>query len=81
MDISKDLSSMLAIGAAFTALLVAIVAAVSYLGYRSVVMGGGMKQLFLVLVFVLFVAAAVAVTFIAFPDLAKNLYLQISRGG
>jgi hypothetical protein len=81
MDISKDLSSMLAIGAAFTALLVAIVAAVSYLGYRSDVMGGGMKQLFLVLVFVLFVAAAVAVTFIAFPDLAKNLYLQISRGG
>ncbi|MGA2953619.1 MAG: hypothetical protein ABSD80_15440, partial [Caulobacteraceae bacterium] len=78
MDISKDLSSMLAIGAAFTALLVAIVAAVSYLGYRSDVMGGGMKQLFLVLVFVLFVAAAVAVTFIAFPDLAKNLYLQIS---
>jgi hypothetical protein len=72
---------MLAIGAAFTALLVAIVAAVSYLGYRSDVMGGGMKQLFLVLVFVLFVAAAVAVTFIAFPDLAKNLYLQISRGG
>ena len=81
MDISKDLSSMLAIGAAFTALLVAIVAAVSYLGYRSDVIGGGMKQLFLVLVFVLFVAAAVAVTFIAFPDLAKNLYLQISRGG
>ena len=81
MDISKDLSSMLAIGAAFTALLVAIVAAVSYLGYRSDVMGGGMKQLFLVLVFVLFVAAAVAVTFIAFPDLAKNLCLQISRGG
>jgi hypothetical protein len=72
---------MLAIGAAFTALLVAIVAAVSYLGYRSDVMGGGMKQLFLVLVFVLFVAAAVAVTFIAFPDLAKNLYLQISLGG
>jgi hypothetical protein len=80
MDISKDLSSMLVIGAAFTALLVAIVAAVSYFGYRSDVMGGGMKQLFRVLLFVLFVAGAIAITFMAFPDLGRNLYLQISRG-
>ena len=81
MDISKELSNVLAISSTFTALLVAIVVVVSYIGYRSDVMGAGTKHLFLALVFVFFAAGAVTITFVAFPGLGQNLYLQINRIG
>lgn len=81
MDISKYVSNMLAVGSAATAIIVAIVVLVSYIGYRSDVMGAGTKQLFLVLALIFFVAAAITITFVAFPGLGKNLYLQINRIG
>ena len=81
MDISKDLLNIFAVSSTFTGLLVVIIAFVAYVGYRSDVMGAATKQLFLALVFIFFAAGAVSVTFLAFPDLGKNLYLQINRIG
>jgi hypothetical protein len=81
MDLAKDLPKLLATSSVLTGVLLAVIVLVAYVGYRSDVMGAGTKQLFLALVFAFFATGAVTVTFLAFPDLGRTLYLQIDRIG